>query len=599
MKKSIAILIIASFSILFTYAQKGNYNAGKAALSNVTYGDFNVAVGDSTLYSLKSSSYNTAIGYRAGYKVNSSNSKNVFLGFNAGANTIGSDNIFIGFLAGYYAGADNYPGRQNTVIGSSSGFNMSGYARYNTFLGSKAGYSIVDGTNNVFIGDGSGASTSHTQNVNSNGFPYTSQKSKVNASYNTAVGSGSLYYINSGYRNVAIGNYAGRQLEDGYMNTFVGDSTGVDLSNGRYNTFIGTASGARTEYTSGNTFIGFRSGYNNNATNTSDSDTKAQENTYLGLRAGQTNMEGSYNVMLGARSDFTATGDLNMYNVGLGYGVSIGNSSTASKNAIVIGALSKVTANNAIAIGYQTEASIDNTLVLGGNNNENRLSVGIGTITPNTKASLDLGDTDKGFLVNRLTNAQRTSFEANLTSDDAGMLVFDIDDKVLYTWNGAAWSSSTTDSLETRIAALENNANGNSSDKTPQLFNYQTALLNTNQAPLTNTTVSFRISILDDISATSATYQETHSVTTSTGGIANFRIGDGTVVTGDFTTINWATSNYYLKVEVDVNGGTSYVDFGTSQLVSVPYALHARTADRLTTASSSKTASKKKMKQKS
>ena len=131
-----------------------------------------------------------------------------------------------------------------------------------------------------------------------------------------------------------------------------------------------------------------------------------------------------------------------------------------------------------------------------------------------------------------------------------------------------------------------------STDKTPLFFNYQTAVLNVNDEPLLNTTVSFRISILKDTSSGTSVYQETHSATTNSKGLTSFKIGNGAVVSGTFSTIKWFDAIYFLKVEADVAGATNYQDFGTTQLVSVPYALHAKTADRLTGSDSAKIASK-------
>ena len=76
-------------------------------------------------------------------------------------------------------------------------------------------------------------------------------------------------------------------------------------------------------------------------------------------------------------------------------------------------------------------------------------------------------------------------------------------------------------------------------------------------------------------------YQETHSGTTTADGLIQFLIGDGTVSTGNITTINWGSDNYYLEVEVDIAGGTAYTSMGTSQFVSVPYALRAKYAENV------------------
>ena len=68
-------------------------------------------------------------------------------------------------------------------------------------------------------------------------------------------------------------------------------------------------------------------------------------------------------------------------------------------------------------------------------------------------------------------------------------------------------------------------------------------------------------------------------MTTNNFGLANLNIGEGSTVSGDFSTIDWSTDKYYIKVEMDATGGTSYQLMGTSQLLSVPYALNAKSAE--------------------
>ena len=61
--------------------------------------------------------------------------------------------------------------------------------------------------------------------------------------------------------------------------------------------------------------------------------------------------------------------------------------------------------------------------------------------------------------------------------------------------------------------------------------------------------------------------------------MVSLEIGAGTLVSGDFSTIDWASGPYFLKTETDPTGGTAYTITGSSQLLSVPYALHAKTAE--------------------
>lgn len=109
----------------------------------------------------------------------------------------------------------------------------------------------------------------------------------------------------------------------------------------------------------------------------------------------------------------------------------------------------------------------------------------------------------------------------------------------------------------------------------PQGISYQAIALNGSGAPIVSSNVRVKLSILD-VSATGTTlYSETHLKTTNTQGLFNLVIGQGTVASGVFNTINWGTNSKFLKVEMDATGGTTYALVGTTQLLSVPYALAA------------------------
>jgi hypothetical protein len=114
-----------------------------------------------------------------------------------------------------------------------------------------------------------------------------------------------------------------------------------------------------------------------------------------------------------------------------------------------------------------------------------------------------------------------------------------------------------------------------SSSQVPQGISYQAIALNTSGNPVVSSNVSVRLSILDNSTTGTNLYSETHLKTTNAQGLFNVTIGQGTVVTGAFNTINWGTNSKFLRVEMDANGGTNYVLVGTTQLLSVPYALAA------------------------
>jgi hypothetical protein len=114
--------------------------------------------------------------------------------------------------------------------------------------------------------------------------------------------------------------------------------------------------------------------------------------------------------------------------------------------------------------------------------------------------------------------------------------------------------------------------------QTPQAFKYQAVARDINANLLNNQNVSFRISILTGNISGPEVFKETHFVTTNDFGLTSFEIGNGTLVSGDFTTINWGDDTYFLKIEMDENGGSNYQLMGTSQLLAVPYALYSEKA---------------------
>ena len=118
--------------------------------------------------------------------------------------------------------------------------------------------------------------------------------------------------------------------------------------------------------------------------------------------------------------------------------------------------------------------------------------------------------------------------------------------------------------------------------QSPQSFKYQAIARDVNGIVLANQSVGIQISILEGSIYGASVYIETFEPTTNNFGLINLNIGTGTPVTGDFTTIDWANDKYFIKVEMDPANGTAYQIMGTSQLLSVPYALHAKTAETVT-----------------
>ena len=73
-------------------------------------------------------------------------------------------------------------------------------------------------------------------------------------------------------------------------------------------------------------------------------------------------------------------------------------------------------------------------------------------------------------------------------------------------------------------------------------------------------------------------FQESHTATTTNLGIVTLTIGQGTPSVGSFSAVNWGNGAKFLQVELDATGGNSYIDLGTQQMMSVPYALYSNSA---------------------
>ena len=112
----------------------------------------------------------------------------------------------------------------------------------------------------------------------------------------------------------------------------------------------------------------------------------------------------------------------------------------------------------------------------------------------------------------------------------------------------------------------------------PQGISYQAVVRDANGNIIPNQNVSFQFSIIQGNINGNTVYVEQHQTITNQLGMVVLAVGNGTPITGNFANINWQNSPYFLKVEIDVTGGNNYVEMGTTQLLSVPYALFAEKA---------------------
>jgi len=109
----------------------------------------------------------------------------------------------------------------------------------------------------------------------------------------------------------------------------------------------------------------------------------------------------------------------------------------------------------------------------------------------------------------------------------------------------------------------------------PQGFKYQAAVRDSNGDLITNQAISVKVNILQTSASGNIVYSEEHAVESNSNGLVNLTIGNGSVLSGDFSTISWGNDDFFVQIMIDPEGGTNYIELGTSQLLSVPYSLYS------------------------
>ena len=119
--------------------------------------------------------------------------------------------------------------------------------------------------------------------------------------------------------------------------------------------------------------------------------------------------------------------------------------------------------------------------------------------------------------------------------------------------------------------------------QSPQKMSYQAVIRDSENKLVVNSEIGMRISILQGSAEGTAVYTEIRTPVTNDNGLVTFKIGgDGAnSVTGVISAIDWSVGPYFIKTETDPSGGTGYTITGTSQLLTVPYAFHAKTAETI------------------
>ena len=110
-------------------------------------------------------------------------------------------------------------------------------------------------------------------------------------------------------------------------------------------------------------------------------------------------------------------------------------------------------------------------------------------------------------------------------------------------------------------------------------FSYQAVVRDQDNELVKNKTIGMQISIIQNSPNGNTVYVEQHNPTTNANGLLTVEVGNGAVQSGNFAAIPWADGPFFIETEIDFQGGSNYDLNTVSQLLSVPYALHARTAE--------------------
>lgn len=117
--------------------------------------------------------------------------------------------------------------------------------------------------------------------------------------------------------------------------------------------------------------------------------------------------------------------------------------------------------------------------------------------------------------------------------------------------------------------------------QSPDSFKYQAVVrdASTNNI-IANQQISLLITVHQNTINGAIIYEEEFNPTTNTFGLVNLEIGNGTAVVGIFEDIDWGSGPYFIETAIDQTGGSNHVSMGTSQLLSVPYALYAKNGSK-------------------
>jgi hypothetical protein len=186
-----------------------------------------------------------------------------------------------------------------------------------------------------------------------------------------------------------------------------------------------------------------------------------------------------------------------------------------------------------------------------------------------------------GDLIDSLNSPLTDPVNSNLLIGTSGSIqnspfIGKIDD--IGIWNRAL-SEAEIQSLYTSNNSNNTVDTGDGVAPLPQGIPYQAAARDAQGQVIADAPVNVRFSLHEGAVDGAVSYSETHALTTNGIGLFNTVFGNGTPEQSAFDSINWAATTKFLQVEIDLGDG--YVDMGTTQLLSVPYAFRSDEAARI------------------
>ncbi|HLP13271.1 MAG TPA: hypothetical protein VK177_15145 [Flavobacteriales bacterium] len=115
----------------------------------------------------------------------------------------------------------------------------------------------------------------------------------------------------------------------------------------------------------------------------------------------------------------------------------------------------------------------------------------------------------------------------------------------------------------------------------PGKISFQAVILDTNNTLVSNQNIGLQISILRDSTNSVPVYVETQNPISNASGTISLAIGSGSVVNGNFSSIDWSKGQYFIKTEIDPAGGTDYSIAHTTRFLSIPYAFYSNSANQI------------------